>query len=72
MLGAAARAVAPRRARAAVRSARSAAVPAAWITGLSASGSEKGIPSSSSVAPARAHARPIASDASGLGKPPIK
>src|SRR3954451_25309643 len=55
-----------------VAPAASARVPAAWITGPSASGSENGTPSSTRSAPASAQARPIAADASRLGKPPIR
>src|SRR5438874_5636228 len=51
---------------------RRAAVPAAWITGPSASGSENGTPSSSRSAPASAHASPTRRDSSMLGKPPIR
>src|SRR3954469_13125639 len=50
----------------------SARVPAAWITGPSASGSENGTPSSTRSAPASAYASPIAADASRLGNPPIR
>src|SRR3954447_25898704 len=55
-----------------VAPAASARVPAAWITGPSASGSENGTPSSTRSAPASAHASPIATDASRSGKPPIR
>src|SRR5918994_2683971 len=55
-----------------VAPAASARVPAAWITGPSASGSENGTPSSSRSAPASAHAAPIATVASRSGKPPIR
>src|SRR4051812_16076076 len=55
-----------------VAPAASARVPAAWMTGPSASGSENGTPSSSRSAPASAHASPIATDASTSGKPPIR
>src|SRR3954447_5374755 len=55
-----------------VAPAASARVAAAWITGPSASGSEKGTPSSSMSAPASAHASPTASDVSRSGKPPIR
>src|SRR3954454_12414690 len=50
----------------------SARVPAAWMTGPSASGSENGTPSSTRSAPASAYARPIAIDRSRSGKPPIR
>src|SRR5918999_1854625 len=55
-----------------VAPASSARVPAAWITGPSASGSENGTPSSSTSAPASAHAAPIATVDSRSGKPPIR
>src|SRR4051794_16659002 len=50
----------------------SARVPAAWMTGPSASGSENGTPSSTRSAPASAQARPIASERSRSGNPPIR
>ena len=50
----------------------SARVAAAWMTGPSASGSENGTPSSTRSAPASAQARPIATEASRSGKPPIR
>src|SRR5689334_2729318 len=55
-----------------VAPARSACVPAAWMTGPSASGSEYGTPSSSRSPPLSRHAAPIARDASSVGKPPIR
>src|SRR3954451_18855272 len=55
-----------------VAPARSAAVPAAWMTGPSASGSENGTPSSSTSAPASAAARPASREMSIDGKPPIR
>src|SRR3954453_16346406 len=55
-----------------VTPASSAAVPAAWITGPSASGSENGTPSSTKSAPASAQASPISLDSSSDGKPPIR
>src|SRR5919201_5906025 len=54
-----------------VAPAASARVPAAWITGPSASGSENGTPSSIRSAPASAQARPIAIEVRRSGKPPI-
>src|SRR5437588_2754443 len=50
----------------------SAAVPAAWITGPSASGSENGTPSSIRSAPDSAYPSPIRRDVSRSGKPPIR
>src|SRR5690349_21021350 len=55
-----------------VAPAASAAVPAAWITGPSASGSENGTPSSTRSAPASAYASPTAAEASSVGNPPIR
>ena len=55
-----------------VAPAASAFVPASWMTGPSASGSENGIPSSNRSAPASAYAWPIAFDASMSGKPPMR
>src|SRR3954470_11096111 len=55
-----------------VAPAASAAVPAAWITGPSASGSLKGTPSSTRSPPASAHASPIARDSSSEGKASIR
>src|SRR3954464_8405148 len=55
-----------------VAPAASARVPAAWITGPSASGSENGTPSSTRSAPWSAQARPIATEVSTSGKPPIR
>src|ERR671935_1359499 len=49
----------------------SARVPAAWITGPSASGSENGTPSSITSAPASAQASPMAVEAFRFGNPPI-
>src|SRR4051812_20692468 len=49
-----------------------AAVPAAWMTGPSARGSENGTPNSTRSAPASAHAIPMSRDASSEGKPPIR
>src|SRR5919199_4168803 len=55
-----------------VAPAASARVPAAWITGPSASGSENGTPNSTRSAPASAYASPIARDVATSGKPPIR
>src|SRR3954466_9957179 len=55
-----------------VAPARSACVPAAWMTGPSASGSEYGTPSSSRSPPWSRHASPIAREPSSDGKPPIR
>src|SRR5437588_6666654 len=49
-----------------------AVVPAAWITGPSASGSENGMPSSSRLPPASTHARAISNEVLRSGKPPIR
>ena len=55
-----------------VTPASSARVPAAWITGPSASGSENGTPSSIRSAPASAAAAQHALDCSTSGWPPIR
>src|SRR5919202_754253 len=55
-----------------VAPAASARVPAAWMTGPSARGSEKGTPSSTRSAPASAYASPIRTDSSAVGKPPMR
>src|SRR4051794_6881462 len=55
-----------------VAPAASARVPAAWITGPSASGSENGTPSSTRSAPPSAYASPIARDVARSGNPPIR
>src|SRR3954467_12265110 len=55
-----------------VEPAAGARVPAAWITGPSASGSEYGMPTSSRSAPPSAHAIPIARDPAASGNPPIR
>src|SRR4051794_1003689 len=60
------------RIRCTVAPAASARVPAAWMTGPSASGSENGTPSSTRSAPASAQASPMATDRSRSGKPPIR
>src|SRR5919206_3155614 len=55
-----------------VAPAASARVPAAWMTGPSANGSENGTPSSTRSAPPSAYASPIAREAARSGKPPIR
>src|SRR4051794_39122149 len=54
-----------------VAPAASARVPAAWMTGPSASGSENGTPSSTRSAPDSAYASAIAREVLRSGKPPI-
>src|SRR3954451_11993623 len=66
------RAAATSRTAPTVAPAASARVPAAWITGPSASGSENGMPNSTRSAPPSAYASPIARDVATSGKPPIR